>query len=128
MRSEILAEPRELVFPDGLVGLPDLRRFRLGRLEGTSLLELSALDAPGMEFVAAVAEDVVPGVTEQIGAHVSLAPEDVVLVLLSVHGDPPVVTANLAGPVVLNLMAGTGRQLVVEDVSLPLRAPVGAPA
>jgi flagellar assembly factor FliW len=43
-----------------------------------------------------------------------------VLVLLAVHGDPPAVTANLAGPLVIE--DGLGRQLVLEDPTFPLRA------
>ncbi len=126
--ADPLAQPVELQFQQGLVGMPGLQRVRLRRLEGTILVELAALDEPGLEFVAAIADDVAPGVTKQIAAHVELAPEEIVLVLLAVHGDPPLVTANLAGPVIADLVAGTAKQLVIEDAGLPLRAPVGVPA
>ena len=55
--------------------------------------------------------------------------DDVLLVLLASHGDPAVVTANLAGPLVV-APDGTTRQLVLEDPSFELRARVGrlAPA
>ena len=52
---------------------------------------------------------------------------DEVLVLLSVHGDPPAVTANLAGPIVV-AADGTARQVVVEDPDLSVRAAVGSGA
>ena len=46
------------------------------------------------------------------------------LAILAVHGEPPAVTANLAGPLVIDMQKATARQLVVEDPEFPLQAPV----
>ena len=51
-----------------------------------------------------------------------------VLAILAVHGEPPAVTANLAGPLVLDMDKATARQLVLEDPEFPLQAPVAEPS
>jgi flagellar assembly factor FliW len=38
------------------------------------------------------------------------------------------VTANLAGPLVVDLDSATARQLVLEDPDFPLQAPVSEPS
>jgi flagellar assembly factor FliW len=48
-------------------------------------------------------------------------------VLLAVHGEPPKVTANLAGPLAIDFDGLCGRQLVLEDPGYGLREPI-APA
>ncbi len=113
----------QIAFPDGLVGLPTLVRFSLSPVAGTALLEFVSLDDPSFALVATPADEVQPGMHATLEAR-GLASDDAdVFVLLAVHGEPPQVTANLAGPIVVS--AGVGRQLVLEDPAFPLRAPVG---
>ena len=38
--------------------------------------------------------------------------------------EPPGITANLAGPLVIDIKKGTARQLVIEDPDFPLQVPV----
>ena len=47
-----------------------------------------------------------------------------VLAILAVHGEPPAITANLAGPLVIDMATATARQLVLEDPEFPLQLPV----
>jgi flagellar assembly factor FliW len=113
-----------LTFPDGLVGLPELVRFAREPIEGTVFHELISLDDPTFRFAAASADDVRPGVTAELIER-GLAPEGAeVLVLLAVHGDPPGVTANLAGPLVIDPESRSARQLVLEDAAFQLRVPI----
>ncbi|HEX8941062.1 MAG TPA: flagellar assembly protein FliW [Candidatus Limnocylindrales bacterium] len=121
--SEVL----ELEFAAGLVGLPDAHRFRLAVLDDGPLLELAGLDS-GLAFAALPADGVRPGMTDELRARGAIGAGERLLALLSVHGEPAVVTANLAGPLAVDPAAGTARQLVLEGEAYPLRAPVGAAA
>lgn len=115
--------PHRILLPSGLVGLPGLRRFELRRLAGIGLLELACRDEPGFAVLAAPLAEIAPDRLERLRERGLVEPEEGVLVLLAAHGDPPSVTANLAGPIVVG-RSGRGRQLVVEDPAFPLRAPL----
>jgi flagellar assembly factor FliW len=116
--------PTVLAFPHGLVGLPDLHRFELAPVADTALFQLASLDDPDIGFVVARADDVRAGTADVLRERGLMTATDALLALLSIHGDPPVVTANLAGPVVVDLESATARQLVLEDPAFPLRAPL----
>jgi flagellar assembly factor FliW len=116
--------PAQLTFPDGLVGLPDLVRHRLSTVPDTALYELVSEDDPTMGFIAASADSVKPGMTNQLRERGLVEEGEWVLAILAVHGEPPAVTANLAGPLVLDMRSATARQLVLEDPEFPLQAPV----
>ena len=116
----------ELTFPDGLVGLPDLVRFAVHPLDG-GVVELQSLDAPEFGVLAIAGELVRPGYGALLVERELAARDDEILVVLSIHGEPAAVTANLAGPIIVTA-DGTGRQIVVEDSDLSVRAPVGATA
>ncbi len=117
--------PATLTFPDGLVGFPKLRRFTLRDVDETAFVELQSDDEPDLGFVAASADDIRAGMTAELTDRGLVPAGSVLLVLLSVHGDPPRATANLAGPIIVDPAAATARQMVLEDASYPLRAPVG---
>jgi flagellar assembly factor FliW len=114
----------EIVFPDGLVGLPALVRHRLTAVPETSLYELVSADDPTIGFIAASADNVKPGTTDRLRERGLVGEGEWVLAILAVHGDPPTVTANLAGPLVIDMTKATARQVVVEDPEFPLQAPV----
>ncbi len=114
----------EIVFPDGLVGLPTLVRHHLRAVPETALYEILSDDDPAMGFIAAAADNVKPGTTDRLRQHGFIDEGEWVLAILTVHGEPPAVTANLAGPVVIDMQKATARQLVVEDPEFPLQAPV----
>lgn len=113
-----------LTLPDGLVGLPGLVSFQVHPVDDSDLVELVSQDDPAFVVAAVPLASIRPAVLDEIRARGLAAPEDTVLVFLSVHGDPPVVTANLAGPLVIG-GDGRGRQLVLEGPAFPLREPVG---
>ena len=114
----------EIVFPDGLVGLPALVRHRLSAVPETALYELVSDDDPAIGFIAATADSVRPGTTDRLRERGLIAEGEWVLAILAVHGEPPAITANLAGPVVIDMEKATARQLVIEDPEFPLQAPV----
>jgi flagellar assembly factor FliW len=117
----------EIVFPDGLVGLPDLVRHRFTAVPDSALYEFASQDDATMGFIAAAADSVKPGTTELLRQRGLVEEGEWVLAILAVHGEPPAVTANLAGPLVVDVANATARQLVLEDAEFPLRAPVAEP-
>jgi flagellar assembly factor FliW len=117
-----------LSFPDGLLGFPALKRYALlPNPKGGPFLWLQAADDPGVAFV------VVDPAEFFSGYEVNVRPEDVapirladaaqgrVLVILTVPGDPKEITANLAGPIVVNVRERLGRQLVLGEPGLSTR-------
>lgn len=116
------ANVTELAMPEGLVGLPEATSFTVHLDQASTLVELVPTDASGLGFLASPLEGIRPGLRERLVelGHASLG--DIVLVLLAVHGDPPAVTANLAGPIIISPTDRVGRQLVLEGDEFPLRA------
>ena len=114
----------EITFPEGLVGLPALVSYRLVSVPDTTLFEIVSTDDPVIGFIAAPADDIRPGTTGRLKEKGLVAEGEWVLAILAVHGEPPGVTANLAGPLVLDMEKATARQLVVEDPDFPLQVPV----
>jgi flagellar assembly factor FliW len=112
----------ELTFPAGIVGLPSLVRFSVHPVDG-AIVELLSLDEPEFGFLAIAGETVRPGLGALLVDRDLAGSDDEILVVLSVHGDPPAVTANLAGPIVI-AADGSARQIVVEDPSLSVREPI----
>lgn len=123
MSSDIFVPPL-LSLPKGLVGLPAVRTLETVPIAGGQFVELLDPEDPSLGWLAASAEDVRPGMTAALRATGRVGSDDVVLVLLASHGDPAVVTANLAGPLVVAPDGGT-HQLVLEDSSFELRARLG---
>ena len=121
------ASAAEIVFPDGLVGLPDLVRHRFSAVPDSALYEFASEDDPTMGFIAASADSVKPGTTDLLRRRGLIGEGEWVLAILAVHGEPPAVTANLAGPLVVDVDSATARQLVLEDPEFPLQAPVAEP-
>ena len=117
--------PATLSLPDGLVGLPDLAAFRVDEVEDGPLLELTAVDEPGFRVSVVPAEVISTDLRDALVARDLATPTDAVLVILSAHGEPPTLTANLAGPLVVS-GDGVGRQVIVEDPAFPVRATIGA--
>jgi flagellar assembly factor FliW len=118
----------EIVFPDGLVGLPALVRHRLSAIPETALYEMVSSDDPSMGFIAAAADNVKSGTTDRLRARGLVNEGEWVLAILAVHGEPATITANLAGPLVVDMTTATARQLVLEDIEFPLQVPVEEPS
>lgn len=123
-----------LNFPDGLVGFPELKTFRLFEPKGGYPLKfLQATDAPEISFVCmdAAAIDVeyeVPLSDDDARILALEKPEDaLVMALVVVPEDPRQMTANLAGPLVVNIQTKVARQVELDSRTYPLQHPVFAP-
>ena len=113
-----------IVFPDGLVGLPALVRHRISAVPDTALYEIVSEDDPKIGFIAVPVDNVKPGTYDRLRDRGLIADGEWVLAILAVHGEPPAITANLAGPLVIDMANATARQLVVEDPEFPLQVPL----
>lgn len=113
-----------IVFPDGLVGLPKLVRHRISAVPDTAFYEIVSEDDPKIGFIAVPADNVKPGTSDTLRDRGIVAEGEWVLAILAVHGEPPGITANLAGPLVIDMDKATARQLVLEDAEFPLQVSV----
>ncbi len=121
--------------PEGLPGFPDLRRFALSRLEDSGLLlELRSLDDLDVRFVVvpsvAFFPDYAPEIDDVSAARLGLTGDDsadqepLVLLVVTVGATLDTSTVNLMAPVVINGATRVAAQVVLDDPSLPLRAPL----
>jgi len=126
--------PREdtvLSFPKGLIGYPELTAYRLIEPEdGYPLKFLQAVAQEDVSFVcmdavAIKADYVVPMSEEEANDLAIEAPEDaLILAVVVIPADPNQMTANLAGPLVINTRTLQGRQIVLNIDKYPLAYPV----
>jgi flagellar assembly factor FliW len=114
----------QITFPEGLVGLPSLVHHRLSSVPQTALYEIVSDEDPTIGFIAASADNVKPGTTDRLRKRGLVGEDEWVLAILAVHGEPPAITANLAGPFVIDMKMARARQLVIEDSEFPLQVPV----
>lgn len=126
----MVARNRVLEFPRGLVGLPHARRFTFLHLdEGAGpFFWLQSLDDPALAFVVCEPQSFFPdyrvplGREEQTFLGIAEADEGLVCLILVVPRDPQQITANLRGPLVINVERGRGMQLVLAGEEYPARA------
>jgi flagellar assembly factor FliW len=123
-------QPREILFPQGLIGCPSWQRFQLLPEPFETCGELTSLDEPGISLL--VADPAWLGVTYQFeldeddgeALRLERAEDARLFCILSLHRDPAAIVANLAGPLIINWPEGIGRQVVLDHQAYPLRAPV----
>jgi hypothetical protein len=120
MSSEVSVPP-VLSLADGMVGMPDTKSLEVVPIAGGDFVELIDRDEPALGWLAAAADDVRPGMTASLRAGGRVEADEILLVLLASHGEPAVVTANLAGPIAV-APDGSARQLVLEDPGYEVRA------
>lgn len=125
-------ENRELLFPHGLFGFHDERRFRLRRFDPgdgsrSPFLILESLDRE-LSFPVIPAESLpldyrLPADPELLAAfEARSAAELLVLLIATVRDRVEEITVNLQGPVIVNPTTRLGAQWIVEDY--PLRQPL----
>ena len=124
-------ETKVLHVPEGLLGFPDVTRFALvDASDDGAYFWLQAVDDPQLAFLAAVPwaffPDYEPELSDSDQEALALtdATDAMVLCLLTITEDA--VTANLLGPVVINAVTRSGRQIVLGDSEYSTRAPLAA--
>jgi flagellar assembly factor FliW len=130
--GDVPYEPDDVVhFPDGLPGFEDLRQFLLvSREECEPIVFLASLENADVTFplvpatlllrhvgpAGAAAFTRLTADTERLTACYSV---------VSISPDAGQIRANLRAPVVIDLDARRGRQVILPDETLPLSAPIG---
>lgn len=122
----------ELRFANGLPGFPGERRFALvrwGAFEGPYSLMVD-LDDPSVRFLVMPPYDFFPDyvvdLDDAIAAkvHLERAEDCLLLVIVTLTGRPEEATANLLGPVVINLQTREGTQAVLAESGYSTRTPL----
>lgn len=116
------------LFPSGLYGLEDLRRFTLIEPEaGSPLKYMQSLDDGDISFVvldpAAVIPDYRPEIPQEERSELGLAEADegVVLVIAVVPEDIRGMTVNLRAPVVVNPSVRRGKQVILPHDAFAIK-------
>jgi flagellar assembly factor FliW len=121
-----------LEFPNGLLGFPDQKRFALVQAGTNSVYWLQSLGLPSLVFLLVdpfahfngYVVDIPPADAMELGAS---DPADVAVLAIvtlpapTADGERP--TANLQGPIVINLRQRRGKQIVVADADYGVRVP-----
>ena len=118
-----------VVLPDGLLGFETVNRFALVPADEVGAYAwLHSLDDPGLAFLTVVPAFFFPAYApdvpdDDVDALSLTDPADAqVYCLVSISGDD--ITANLLGPVVVNMANRTGRQVVLVDQGWTTKEPL----
>ena len=122
----------EMLFPEGMVGCPEWRRFSRPPPElraAASVLLLQRLDDHRSRCGSPTPRsdpEYRPRLADEDLAALGLVDSAAAAVycVLTVHQNPLSITANLLGPIVANPENGSARQVVLADSSYPTRYPV----
>ncbi len=124
-------EAKAILFPEGLPGLEDMRRFLLVHTEETEpvfwlqSLEDGALALP-VAHVFEIMEDYALDIDDDDLALLKIEkPEDVmVLVVVVIPEDVRRMTANLAAPIIIQVGEGLGKQIFTAGTAYSVRQPI----
>jgi flagellar assembly factor FliW len=121
----------ELVHP--LPGFPEQRRFALVQLDDDGVLcQLRSLEDPALRFLVMSPMPFFPDYAPEVGDEVTeeleirSAADVIVLLVLNAGESLATTTANLMAPVVVNTVTRRASQVILDDPSLPLAAPLVA--
>lgn len=131
--GEIEVEKDKLIeFPNGILGFPELKRYAL--LENNSDLPFGWLQAVDDKDTAFVVMDPLPikpdyrlSIKEKEITDIDIMDESelCVLVILTIPSrDSQGITANLQGPLVINLANRKGKQVVLPDSGYTCKYPI----
>jgi flagellar assembly factor FliW len=120
--GDLEAEENKVInFTEGLVGLPDLKRFIIVDHKDTPIKWLQSIEDPDMAFIVASPDIITTeysiDLDKKIRQYLQLENDNdlVVLVILRVSGED--VVANLLGPLVINARIMKGVQIIIERPS-----------
>lgn len=127
-----VAPERVYALEPALGGFPDLRRFVLIDESDSPVEWLQSMDDPAVVFALLEPFIFLPTysfeLSERDVAGLGIeGPEDVLVrCLVTLRDEPSEITANLAAPVVFCRRTHLARQIILEDVELPIRFPLFA--
>jgi flagellar assembly factor FliW len=118
-----------VTFDTGLVGFPDLKSFVLIRhgdespfrwMQSVDQGELAFLVVDPAHYIEGYAPEIPQADVDAVGLNEE-TPRLVYTIVSIPPGKPEEMTVNLAGPIVVNLETGRGRQIVLADEGYPIR-------
>lgn len=132
--GEIEIDQQDVIrFPEGVVGLPAMKEFVLIQHKDNSPFRwMQSLDDGTLAFLVIDPQhytSYAPEMPSNAIVALDLTNETPILVYTICNipkGDPQGMTLNLAGPIVINGMTRTARQVILEDDSYPVRYAVFA--
>ena len=126
-----LPDEKVITFPKGLIGFAQVRRFVvLDHPGGGPFQWLQAVDVPELAFVVTdptlfFRDYQVPVKSEELRSiGIESMDEGVVVVILVVPKDPKGITANLQGPIVINVARRLARQFVLDMPQYTTKHPI----
>ncbi|MBI4686811.1 MAG: flagellar assembly protein FliW [Nitrospirae bacterium] len=113
-------EDKVIVFPQGLLGFPNLKRYILMDYKDTTVKWLQAVDNHQVAFIVVEPQFIAADYSINIGADareaIGLENNNDLSVLLIVRVENDKVIANLNGPLLINASLKRGVQAVLEKV------------
>lgn len=116
----------EIQLPYGLIGLADLKKFELSRIEGSPpFLLMRPAGGEDFDFIVVEPNGLIPGYEMELSdsdaesLQIKNAEDALILNILTVHSlQPQHVTVNLVGPIVLNRRTLVGQQVILANADL----------
>ncbi len=130
--GEIEVNPHDIIeFPDGILGFEDYHRYLvLNAQENSPFRWLQCIDDGNLAFIVIEPLNFLfeydLEISDDDTAFLGLTkPEEVLLyVIVTIPEDPRRMTANLQGPLVINVANRKARQVISTNVNHPLRASI----
>jgi len=118
--GELEVEEDKIVdFPDGLIGLPEIKQFILIDHKDTPLKWLQAVDDPDIAFIVIPPDEISEGynvdIDKKVEKYLQLENNDDLAVLVTIRIDGDDVIANFQGPLLINACSRKGVQVVLEN-------------
>jgi flagellar assembly factor FliW len=114
----------EIRFDEGIIGVPQARRFQLLERPGSRLRLLRSVDLDGFALPVVDPRLAEPGYSPtfqpRLSEALSLDTEHWLILAVVTLGENGA-TANLRAPIVINVERRVGAQIILDDKSLPLR-------
>jgi len=111
-------EDRIVNFPQGLIGLPWLKRFVLIDHRDTPVKWLQAVDDPDIAFIVVSPEFIITdfsmGIDDSVRNYLEVEDETDLVIFVTMRVKDNDVIANLKGPIVINSKNMKGIQVVLE--------------
>jgi flagellar assembly factor FliW len=118
----------QILFPNGILGFPDLKKFCLvDPGDDTLIVWLQSLDEPSIAFPALEPKIFKPEYAARLSAHelrdlkLEMVHQSAVFSILTIPEDVSQMTANLKAPIVINLKEQIAKQVVLQEAEYSIQ-------
>ncbi|MBN1898539.1 MAG: flagellar assembly protein FliW [Spirochaetes bacterium] len=124
-------ETQQITFPDGLFGFEQYKKFYLLENPGSPFLWLQSSEEPALAFIliqpVQFKADYKLEISQEDYKSIGLDKKDkkvLDFVIVTVPKEPEKMTANLQGPIIINVEKNIGKQVISLKEDYPIRCPV----